>query len=93
MPSQVDNKYYDDLARVFSCDGWRALVEEARGEYEGILNILAVEKDHGQIREYQGKLLVLDRMIHLEALAKQSYEAMIEEEKQLAEEEASNDNL
>ena len=89
MPSQQDNKYYEDLADLFSRDGWRALVAEAKGEYEGILNILAVEKDHGMIREYQGKLLVLDRMIHLEQLAKQSYEAMLADEAEAVE----DDNL
>jgi hypothetical protein len=77
--SKEDQKYYEDLSEMFARDGWRTLVEEAKVEYDSILKYLAVEKDHGNIREAQGKLLVLDRMINLEELAHSSYDAVLAE--------------
>lgn len=85
--SRDEQKYYDDLAEIFMKDGWKKLVEEASLEYNHILKSLAFEKEHGNIREAQGKLLVLDRMINLEELARNSYDALKAE----AEAEVEND--
>lgn len=90
MPSTEDIKYYEDLQKMFETDGWKVIVNETAAEITSVLNTMANETEFGAIRELQGKLRILDRIVHLEELAKNSYDALVEDEKNA---EVEDDNL